>query len=125
MSRCIALLIVATLLLPRTMAAQGVATPDVWRDFAKQVKVGSELRVRLSNGQKFNAMLVGATDEAMLLQPKTRRPVDVQRVEYGAVKSLETRKEGGTGVAKAVGIGAGIGAGVFLGFLMIFVAAVD
>ena len=125
MSRCIALLIVVALLLPSPGAAQGIVTADVWRDFAKQIQVGSELRVRLRNGQRFDATLVGAVDEAMLVQPKTRRPVDVQRVAYGDIESLERRKAGGNGIGKAVGIGAGIGAGVFLGFFLVAVAAFD
>ena len=125
MSRLVVLLIVVALLLPRTVTAQGGATADVWRDFAKQIAVGSELRVRLSNGQKFNATLVSATDEAMLLQPKTRQPVGVQRVPYGDVESLERRKDGGGGVGKAVAIGAAVGAGALLGLLAFIAVAMD
>jgi hypothetical protein len=125
MSRFAVLFVVATLLLPRTAASQDAATPEVWRDFARQVEVGSELRVRLRDGQRFSAMIVSAAEDAVLLQPKTRRPVDVQRVAYSEIESLERRKQGGMTVAKAVGIGAGIGAGVFFGFLLMAVAALD
>ena len=125
MSRFFALLVVATLLMPRPAASQNAASPEVWRDFARQVSVGSELRVRLRNGQQFSASLVNAGDDAVLLQPKTRRAVDVQRVAYGAIESLERRKQGGMSVAKAVGVGVGVGAGVFLGFLLMAVAAYD
>jgi hypothetical protein len=125
MSRAVVLLVVATLLLPRTAASQDAATPEVWRDFARRVEVGSELRVRLRNGQRFSATIVGAAEDALLLQPKTRRPVEVQRVAYSEVESLERRKQGGMSAAKAVGIGVGVGAGVFLGFLLMAVAALD
>jgi len=124
MSRFIAVLI-AVSLLPGSVAAQSAATAEVWREFAKRVDVGSELRVRLRNGQRFTATLVTATEDAALLQPKTRRPVDVQRVAYGEIESLERRHEGGMSVGKAIGIGAGVGAGVFLGFLLMAVAAMD
>jgi len=125
MSRFVVVLVVATLLLPRTAASQDAASPEVWRDFARRVEVGSELRVRLRNGQKFSAMLVSAAEDALLLQPKTRRPVEVQRVAYNDVESLERRKQGGMSVAKAMGIGVGVGAGVFLGFLLMAVTALD
>ena len=125
MSRFVVVLVVATLLLPRTAASQDAASPEVWRDFARRVEVGSELRVRLRNGQKFSAMLVSAAEDALLLQPKTRRPVEVQRVAYNDVESLERRKQGGMSVAKAMGIGVGVGAGVFLGFLLFAVTALD
>ena len=124
MSRFIALLITVTLL-PASVAGQSAATADVWRQFAQRVEVGSELRVRLRNGQRFNATLVNAAEDAALLQPKTRRPVDVQRVAYADVESLERRKEGGIGVGKAVAIGAGVGIGAFLGFLIVIAAAMD
>ena len=125
MSRFIALFIMVTLLTPGSAAAQGAANADVWRDFARQVDVGSRLRVRLHNGQRFDAALVSAAEDAVLLQPKTRRPVDVQRVAYGDIESLERRKEGGFSVGRAVGIGVGVGAGAFLVFLLFVAAAMD
>jgi hypothetical protein len=125
MPRFIALIVAGALLLPGAAPAQSAATPEVWRDFAKQIQVGSELRVRLRNGQRFTAALVNAAEESILLQPKTRRPVDVQRVSYVEIASLERRKAGGGSVAKAVGIGAGVGAGAFLGLLLFAVAAMD
>jgi hypothetical protein len=125
MSRVIATLVVITLVLPGAALSQDAASPAVWRDFARQVQVGSELRVRLRNGQQFTAGLVSAAEDALLLQPKTRRPVDVQRVAYSEIESLERRKQGGMSVAKAVGLGVGVGAGVFLGFLLMMAAALD
>jgi hypothetical protein len=125
MSRFIVALVVVTLLLPGAASSQSAATADVWREFARQVDVGSELRVRLRNGQQFTAALVTAAEDGVLLQPKTRRPVDVQRVAYSEIESLERRKQGGMSAAKAVGIGVGVGAGVFLGFMLMVVAAVD
>jgi hypothetical protein len=125
MSRAVVLLVVATLLLPRAAASQDAATPEVWRDFAQRVEVGSELRVRLRNGQRFSATIVSAAEDGLLLQPKTRRPVAVQRVAYSEVESLERRKQGGMSAAKAVGVGVGVGAGVFLGFLLMAVATLD
>ena len=83
------------------------------------------IRDRLRNGQRFDATLVNAAEDAALLQPKTRRPVDVQRVVYADIESLERRKEGGIGVGKAVAIGAGVGIGAFLGFLIVIAAAMD
>jgi hypothetical protein len=48
---------------------------DVWRGFAEKVAVGSELNVRLQDGTRFRATLVGVRDDAVLLQPKTRATV--------------------------------------------------
>jgi hypothetical protein len=122
MRRLIAAVVAAALLVPSVTAAQ--VPGEVWRTFAASLDLGTELNVRLTNGQRFRAILVGATDEGVLLQPKTREAVPVQRVSYEAIASLERRTEGGVGPAKAAAIGVGSGVGVFFGLLLILFAAV-
>jgi hypothetical protein len=118
------MLLVAMMLLPHLAVAQ-VETADVWRQFSAKVPLGTELRVRLRNGQRFTATLVGATDDGLLLQPKTRIPVDLQRVGYDAIALLEQRRDSGLSAAKAAAIGVAAGAGAFLATMLIFIAAVD
>ena len=105
--------------------ARGAAQPDVWRQFAAKIDIGSELIVRLHNGQRFRAALVAVQDDALLLQPKTRVAVPVQPVPYEAVLSLERPSEGGMGAGKAAAIGVASGAGTFLAILLILMAALD
>jgi len=105
----------------RAAAAQ---TPSaIWRDFAKHVEVGTELNVRLSDGQRVRAMLVGVRDDAVLLQPRTRIPVPVQAVPYDAIVRMEPRKAS-HGAGKAVAIGVASGVGVFFGIMAILFAAI-
>ncbi|HZM62596.1 MAG TPA: hypothetical protein VFB85_22475, partial [Vicinamibacterales bacterium] len=85
--------------LSHTAAAQ--TPPDVWRSFAERVDVGTELNVRLSNGQRFRATLIGVQPDAVLLQPKTRVPVPVQAIPYDGILRLE-RTRHGIGGGKAV-----------------------
>src|SRR6478735_5094494 len=113
---CAAVLIVA---MPWTATAQQ-AKGEVWQTFARKLTAGSELTVRLENGQRFTATLIEARADALLLQPKTRRPVPVQPVDYDAIVSLEQRNRHGMGGAKAAGIGIAAGVGSFLAILAIF-----
>jgi hypothetical protein len=112
--------IVASVLVA-VMCMQGMAQaqfkPDVWRDFAGKVEVGSELKVRLADGTRFRATLVRVDESGLVLQPRTRVPVPLQTVAYDAIAELEPTKKGGVGVGKAVAIGLGIGAGAFWGMV--------
>jgi hypothetical protein len=115
---CVAVLI-AALISPLGVAAQ--SSPDAWRTFAEKVDLGTELQVRLQDGKRFRATLVGVDDTTILLQPKTRVPVPVQSVPLDSILSLERAKAGmGAGKAAAIGIGTGVGA--FWGMLALLFA---
>jgi len=109
------------------MAVQQIAAaqalPEVWRSFAERLDVGTELNVRLNDGQHFRATLVGVRPDAMLLQPKTRVPVPVQPIPYEAIVRIE-RARHGIGGGKAVAIGVATGVGAFFATLAITLAAV-
>ena len=111
--------LIVVLVLAQASAAQ--TPPDVWRSFAERIEVGTELNVRLSNGQRFRGTLVGVRPDAVLLQPKTRVPVPVQAVPYEGIDRLE-RARHGVGAAKAVAIGVATGVGAFFATLGIMLA---
>jgi hypothetical protein len=106
-------------------AAQGAETAELWRAFSEKIEVGSAVKVRLHNGQKFTATLVQARSDALLLQPKTRVVVPVQPVPYESIASMERVRSGGVGAGKAAAIGALTGVGAFLGTMLIFIAAIS
>ena len=110
--------------MPWTALAQQ-ASGDVWRGLAQQLGAGTEVNVRLQNGQRFAATLLDARPDALVLQPRTRRPVPVQPISYDAIVVLERRDHHGMGAAKAAGIGIAAGAGTFLAVLAIFAATLD
>src|ERR1044072_4181214 len=100
------------------------ASSEIWRHFAEQVEVGSELTVRLNDGRHFKATLVGVRDNAMLIQPKTRVPVPIQTVPYDDVLRLERTKPR-IGAGKAIAIGAATGVGAFFGILAVMLGLVS
>jgi hypothetical protein len=117
-------LVTAVILLVCTAARIGAQTPaDTWRAVAEDVGLGSEVNVRLSDGRRVRATLVGVRDDAVLLQPRTRVPVPVQPVSYYEIVSLERRGKGiGTGKAVAIGVATGVGA--LFGMMAIMVALI-
>jgi hypothetical protein len=116
---------IITALLVVLVAVQSVAaqtTADVWRSFAERVDVGTELNVRLNDGRRMRATLVGVRADAILLQPKTRIPVSIQAVPYDAIVGME--RKAGHSAGKAVAIGVATGVGAFFGIMLLIFAAV-
>jgi hypothetical protein len=120
MKRLVSMVLIAAFLGLGPAHAQVPA--EVWRGFAEKVAVGSEMNVRLQDGTRFRATLVGVRDDAVLLQPKTRATVPVQAVPYADIASLEPRKNGGSSAVKAAAIGVATGVASFFGIMLIFLA---
>ena len=97
----------------------------MWRVFAERLDVGSRIKLRMRDGQRVTATLIQASPDALLLQPRTRTPVPVQRVPYDDIVSIERDDQRGIGAGKAVAIGVASGVGAFLGTLLIIIAAFD
>ena len=119
--------LLTVLLLIITMATSSIAQAqgDVWRTFAQNVDVGSRVKLRLDDGQRVVATLIAANADGLLVQPRTRVPVPVQRIGYERIVSLERDEARGIGAAKAVAIGVASGVGAFLGTLLILIATID
>jgi hypothetical protein len=121
-ARVMTAVLLIALLTTQNLSAQ--TATDIWRSFAERMSVGTELNVRLKDGRRMRATLVGTRADAMLIQPKTRVPVPIQEVPYDDVLQLERTKPG-IGAGKAVAIGVVTGVGAFFGILAIMVGAMD
>jgi hypothetical protein len=118
-----ALLLIITIATPSF--AQTQAQGDIWRAFAQRVDVGTRVKLRLDDGQRVVATLIEANAEGLLVQPRTRVPVPVQRIAYERIASLERDEGQGIGAGKAIAIGVASGVGAFLGTLLILIATID
>ena len=120
--RFITTAVLVALAFARSVSAQ--TSSEIWRSFAQRVDVGTELNVRLHDGHRLRATLVGVRDDVVLLQPKTRISVPVQAVPYESIAGME-RRQNGQSTAKAVAIGVASGVGAFFGILAIIFAGID
>ena len=123
MTRLMTALLVCLLASP--VAAQTPSNPDVWRDFASRIDVGSRVKVRLADGERFSATLIQAAPADLVVQPRTRVPVPVQRVPYEAIVSLERDEPRGMSAGKTVAIGIASGVGAVLGILVLMIATLE
>ena len=123
LTRLMTLIFVATLVSPA--AAQPSPDADAWRGVAQRIDVGTRVKIRLLDGQRVNATLISAASDEIVVQPRTRVPVGLQRVPYAAIQSLEREESRGIGAGKAVALGVATGAGAFLGLLLIALSSWD
>ena len=123
--RILSALVIVAMLGTQITAAQEPAQGDIWRAFAQNLEIGKRVKVRLVDGQRASATLIEANPDGLLLQPRTRVPVPVQRIPYDRIASLERDDARGIGAGKAVAIGVASGVGAFLGTLLILIATVD
>ncbi len=114
--------LIAVLLTAPLAAAQAVPAAEAWRALAARLEPGTEIKVRLANGQRFQATFIAAEADGVVVQPKTRRPVPAQRVSYDAIASME-RRQGGMGAGKAALIGVSTGAAAGFAVLLMLIAA--
>jgi hypothetical protein len=117
------LLMIITIATPSL--AQTQAQGDIWRAFAQKVDVGTRVKVGLNDGQRVVGTLITTDADGILVQPRTRVPVPVQRIAYDSIASLERDDTRGIGAGKAVAIGVASGVGAFLGTLLILIATID
>jgi hypothetical protein len=106
-------------------APQIGAVPDVWRQYAQQLRVGSVVRVRTASGERLTATLLAAGADSIAVSLKTRVPEPVREIRFETIQQLEVVGKQGSSAARAVAIGAGVGAGVFFGLLLFALAAWD
>lgn len=118
-----ALLLIITIATPSF--AQTQAQGDIWRAFAQKVDVGTRVKLRLDDGERVVATLIEANADGLLVQPRTRVPVPVQRIAYERIALLERDEGRGIGAGKAIAIGVASGVGAFLGTLLILIATID
>ena len=121
----ISMTLLMAMFVPCLAFAQTPPQSEIWRAFAQKVDVGTRVRVRLDDGQRIVATLIEADADGVLVQPRTRVPVPVQRIAYDRIASLERDDARGIGAGKAVAIGVASGVGAFLGTLLILIATID
>jgi hypothetical protein len=97
---------------------------EFWAKYTRGLPIGSTVRVRTTDGQRFTAVLAIVDDTGVTLQPKTRVPEKPRHVPFEKLDQLELRQNGSS-LGKAVGIGVGVGVGAFFGMLAILAASWD
>ena len=131
MRQLIAMLVCVTVAAPGCVASQGprlqtvpavpASTADrgVLADFVKQLQLGSRVKATVTGNRTFRGTLVKRTDDALMLQPRTRVPEPVVEIRYADLMAIEPEvRASGTGRAIAIGVAVGVGAAVGTLFIL-------
>jgi hypothetical protein len=104
--------------LPSAHAQPGEST--AWQKVAEAIPLGSKVKVQTSEGRRLNGTLMRVDGDALMLKRNTRRPEPALTVAFTDIAKLERDQgNGGTQIAKAIGIGLAAGAGVFFSLILI------
>lgn len=104
--------------------AQSGYDGSAWRDLAQHLDAGVVVDLRLRNGQHFKATFIGAHEDAIAVQRKTRVPVAIEQVPYDTIASLSRLEPASLSGGKIAGI-ALASAGAVIGVLILLAASLD
>lgn len=106
----------------RVRAPEAAAAPDL-RSYVERLPAGSRVKVRLESGESFKAILMGTSEDDVILKPRTRRPKPERRVAFADVEFIELQLPGSTG--KVVGVSIAAAAATVVGVLFLIAAVYD
>jgi hypothetical protein len=97
------------------------STRRVLVEYAQSLPPGSDVRVSRSNGRSLRGTLMKATDQSLVIQPRTRLPEPAVEISFSDVLEVTPEHHGGS-VARSIGIGAAAGAAAMLTILLVMFA---
>jgi hypothetical protein len=95
--------------------------PDVLAEYVQRLPAGSAIRIHRVSGGTLRGTLMKATEQMMVVQPRTRVPEPPVEIAYKDVVSV-TPEQQGNNIGKVIGIGIAVGAGAWLGVMLILAA---
>jgi len=119
--------VVAALILSFTLpaSAQIVTSESAWRTLAGKLGGGAVIDLRLRDGAHFKATFIAAEPDGVLLQRKTRIPVEVEQVDYDAIVSMSLVQPSSMTGARIAGIALGSAGAAIGAFFLILLATLD
>jgi hypothetical protein len=109
-------------LIAAPLNAQNVRDDEAWRAFAVQLEPNAFIKVRLTSGKSFRGYVVGADQQELRVNPKTRVAEPLRRLAYSDIVSIERQKEPKWNPAAKVLLGVGISWAVLYGVALLLLA---
>jgi hypothetical protein len=94
----------------------------VLAEFVQKLPPGAAIRVDRTGGTTLRGTLMKASDQSMVVQPRTRIPEPAVEIPFSEVLRVTPDAQNGSSLGKAVGIGVAAGAGAALSVFMIIAA---
>jgi hypothetical protein len=89
-------------------------------EFVKKLPIGTNTRLKLEDGRKIKATLMGVEEDAIVVRVNTRLPEPPLRIELSRIVDAEIDR--GANLGKAIAAGTAAGAGAALGVFFLLVA---
>jgi hypothetical protein len=92
-------------------------------EYVQRLPPGAAVRIERASGSALRGTLLKATEQSLIVQPRTRLPEAPVEVPLIEVLSVVPESPNGSNLGKAIGIGVAAGAGAALGVFLIIIAA--
>ena len=104
-----------------TVAGPPEADPAIG-EFAQKLPPGSAVLIERRLGKRVSAILLKATPDHVVVQPRTRLPEPPIDIPMADIVRLQPESPNGRSIGKAIGVGAAAGASAALGVFFILLA---
>jgi hypothetical protein len=91
-------------------------------EFAQTLPLGGAVLVDRRQGKRVSGILLKATADHLVVQPRTRLPEPPKEIPMTDILRIQPQSANGRSLGKAAGIGAAAGAGAALGVFLILLA---
>jgi hypothetical protein len=105
---------------PAAMAQEAAGTP--LRSYVERLPAGARVKVRLKSGDAFKAILMGTSDDDVIVKPRTRHQRPERRVPFADIEFIEPEATGQGVTARVVGISVAVAAATVAGVLLLLTA---
>lgn len=135
MQRAMVVVVCAALVVPGCASAggphrgQGAASAErqmadtgVLAEYVQKLPPGTAIRVERAGGRTVRGTLMKASNQSVVVQPRTRIPEAAVEIAFSDVLRVTPESSNGNNLGKAIGIGAAAGASAALGVLLIIAA---
>jgi hypothetical protein len=102
-----------------------LADRTVLAEYVQKLRPGSTVRVERADGRTVRGTLMKATDQLLIVQPRTRLPEPPVEIPLADVLAVTPDTGNGSSIGKAIAVGAAAGAGAALAFFFIMVSMFD
>jgi hypothetical protein len=99
-----------------------LADRTVMAEYVQKLQTGATIKIERAHRRSVRGVLMKATDQAIVVQPRTRLPEPAIEIPLAEVLSVTLESKQGNSIGRSIAAGAAAGAAVVLSMVLISLA---